>query len=101
MYHSFIIATLLFLRKSLIHRSDFSVHLRRMQYLTGFSKQKERKGLRGGTKAAFALVRRPRRGKEAQLQLSVSQQQPTSRAPGPGDARGSPESISARQRALL
>lgn len=41
MYHSFIAALLS--RISLIHLSQFSFHLRRMQYLTGFSKQQKQK----------------------------------------------------------
>lgn len=71
MYHSCIIATLHFFRMSLIHQFDFSVHLRRTQYLTGFSKQKKTKHLCRGNKAVFALVRLPQQGKEAQLQPFV------------------------------
>lgn len=47
MYHSFITAALLFIGISLIHPSDFSVHLRRMQYLSGFSKQMKTKQVLG------------------------------------------------------
>lgn len=85
MYHSFIITTLLFLRVPLIHRSDFSIHPRRMQYLTGFSKQKKTTYLCWGNKAAFALVRFPQQGKEAQLQPFVSPAPDCSQAWGPAE----------------